>query len=328
MSGAGLVAGKFDPPHRGHALLIDTARTYCERIIVLVVDYAEQTVPAELRAAWLREIHPGTDVRVIPDDPAIAAEQTVEEARWIRAFLGDEPIDTLFSSEHYGESLAHQLGAKHYDVDRERAMVPLSGTMVRRAPATMLDWFEPPVRAHYVPRVCVAGSESTGKTTMCERLSAHYRTLWVPEYGREYALQKAAGDRLGKWVADEFVHIAFEQQRREDDVARRANPVLICDTDALAPRVWSERYIGREPLLWPLPPSRIGLYLVPFPDVPFVADTIRDGEHRRYWMYERLTQLYTAMRLPFIVLQGTWEERDVQAIKAIDDFLAREVSRR
>ncbi|HTU70213.1 MAG TPA: AAA family ATPase [Candidatus Baltobacteraceae bacterium] len=321
----GLAAGKFDPPHRGHALLIDTARARCDRLIVLVVDYARQTVPAALRAHWLREIHPGADVRVIPDDPAISAEQTDEEAQWIRAFLGNEAIDVFFSSEHYGEALARALGASHYMVDRERAMVPVTGTMVRRDPVAMLDWLEPCVRAYYVPRVGVVGSESTGKSWLCERLAAHYGTVWVAEYGREYTLEKARSGKLGRWVDDEFVHIAFEQQRREDEAARRANRVLLCDTDALASKIWFERYMEREPTRWPLDPTRIALYLLTYPDVPFVADEIRDGEHKRYWMYERFIEMLTQLGHRFTVLRGTYDERDRQAVEAIDALLEHEV---
>ena len=35
-------------------------------------------------------------------------------------------------------------------------------------------------------RVCVVGAESTGKTTLCERLAKHYGGDYVPEYGRTY----------------------------------------------------------------------------------------------------------------------------------------------
>jgi NadR type nicotinamide-nucleotide adenylyltransferase len=324
----GLVAGKFDPPHRGHALLIDTARARCDRLIVLLFDYEGQTVAPDLRAQWLREIHPGLDVRIFStfNYPRITPEDAAREAARVREFLG-EPVHLLFTSEDYGEMLAAQLGARHFNVDRERALVPISGTMVRRAPAAMLDWLEPPVRAHYVPRVCVVGSESTGKSTLCARLAEHYATAWVPEYGREYSLEKLRNGLQGQWVDDEFVHIAFEQQRREDDAARYANRVLICDTDALAASVWSERYLDRVPTRWPLPPSRIACYLVPYPDVPFVADAIRDGEHKRYWMYERLIALFTQLGRPFTVLRGTYEERGAQAIALLDALLASEVKR-
>lgn len=325
----GLVAGKFDPPHRGHALLIDTARIKNARVIVLVFDYAGQTVPVAQRVGWLREIHPGVDVRVLPtfNYLRLTPEDAKVEAAHVRELLG-EPVDVLYTSEDYGAMIAAELGAVHFMVDRERAMVPITGTMVRRSPAMMLQWLEPCVRAHFVPRVCVAGAESTGKSTLCERLAAHYGTVWAHEYGREYALEKAQDGGLRHWSENEFAHIAFEQQRREDDLAREAKGVLLCDTDALAPRVWCERYIGREPGHWPVPPSRIALYLVPYPDVAFVADKIRDGEHRRLWMHERLLDVMEQTGRPIVVLQGTFEEREAQAIEAIDALLAHEVKQR
>ena len=318
----GLVAGKFDPPHRGHALLIDTARARCDRLIVLLFDYEEQTVPAAVRAGWLREIHAGVDVRVFPtlNYRRLTPEDAAHEATRVREFVG-ERVDMFFSSEDYGELIATALGARHFDVDRERALVPITGTMIRRAPAANLDWLEAPVRAYYVPRVCVIGSESTGKSTLCARLADRYATEWVGEYGREYSLEKLRNGLHGQWVENEFVHIAFEQQRREDDAARRASPVLICDTDALATLVWAERYLDRVPSRWPLPPSRIALYLMPYPDVPFVPDQIRDGEHKRYWMYERLTELLASLARPFVVLRGTYEERYEQARREIDALL-------
>ena len=286
-----------------------------------MLDYAEQTVDPPVRAAWLREIHPGVDVRVIPDDPSISAEETDAEAAWIRAFLGDEPIDIFFSSEHYGEALAHALGALHFNVDRERILVPVTGTMIRRDPVAALAWLEPPVRAHYVPRICVTGAESTGKTTLVRQLAEHYGALSVPEYGREYTLEKARNGQLGRWIPEEFVHIAFEQQRQEDDLARHSMPVLLCDTDAFATRLWYEFYLEREPERWRLPPSRIALYLIPFPDVPFVADEIRDGEHKRYWMHARFEEELAKAGRQFVVLRGTYAERTAQAIAAIDELL-------
>ena len=318
----GLVVGKFDPPHRGHSLLIDVARAHVQHVVVQLWDYPGQETPAALRARWMREIFPDIELHVIPDDANVAADDMSAQARHAMRFLGERSVDVLFTSEPYGELLAAELGARHYSVDRARQMIPCTGTMVRRAPLEHLQWLEPCVRAHFVKRVCVVGSESTGKTSLCERLARHYATSWVAEYGREYSLIKVRQGYLGRWVADEFVHIACEQQRREDEAARSANRLLFCDTDAFATEIWYERYLEHEPERWPVPESKIDLYLIPFPDVPFVADEIRDGEHMRYWMYDRMVRELTERGRPFQVLQGPYEERDAQAIAAIDAMLS------
>lgn len=318
----GLVVGKFDPPHRGHSLLLDVAFAHVDRLIVQLLDYPGQLTPAALRARWLRELYPFADVRVVLDEPSAPPGDIVELARRVRENLAGLPVDVLFTSGAYGELLARDLGVRHYTVDRERQLVPCTGTMIRRAPVQHLEWMEPAVRAHFVKRVCVIGSESTGKTSLCERLSRHYETSWVAEYGREYSLVKARRGHLGRWVGDEFFHIAMEQQRREDEAARSANKLLFCDTDAFATEIWYERYLEHVPERWPKIESQISLYLVPFPDVPFVADEIRDGEHMRYWMYERLVDEMTRRGRRFAVLQGGYEERDAQAIAAVDALLA------
>ena len=37
-------------------------------------------------------------------------------------------------------------------------------------------------------KIVIIGPESTGKSTLCEDLAAHYGTAWAPEYAREYLL--------------------------------------------------------------------------------------------------------------------------------------------
>jgi HTH-type transcriptional regulator, transcriptional repressor of NAD biosynthesis genes len=317
--GTGLTFGKFDPPHRGHSLLVDVAFAHVDRVIVLVYDYEDQTVAASTRAAWLREIHPDADVRIIPDPgERVAPNDAAAQAAHVRAFLGEEPISMVFTSEAYGEAFSRSLGARHFSVDRDRVLVPCTGTIVRRSPIDYLEWMTPCVRAHFVKRVAVVGSESTGKTTLCQDLAERYATAWVPEYGREYTIVKAENGQAGRWVSEEFVHIAREQQRREGEAARSANRLLFCDTDAFATRIWHERYMGFDLTSWPLAASKTSLYLIPFPDVPFVADAIRDSEHLRYWMYERFVEGCKANGYRYEVLEGSFEERLEQAVAAVE----------
>ncbi|NJK84851.1 MAG: ATP-binding protein, partial [Bacteroidales bacterium] len=37
-------------------------------------------------------------------------------------------------------------------------------------------------------KVVITGPESTGKTVLTEELAAHYHTVFIPEYAREYIL--------------------------------------------------------------------------------------------------------------------------------------------
>src|SRR5262249_52882038 len=153
--------------------------------------------------------------------------------------LGQTP-DAVFTSEDYGDAYAAAMSARHVLVDRARRTVPCSGTQIRADPLAHLDWLSPFMRAVYVRRVCVLGAESTGTTTMAEALAAHYQTAWVPEYGREYCERKWKDGYTADWHTEEFVHIAETQSTREEEAARRANRILVCDTDAFGTGLWHE----------------------------------------------------------------------------------------
>lgn len=237
----GVVIGKFYPPHRGHKYLIDTAAAAVEELTVIVCGKAEQLINGDLRAAWLRAIHPTARVLAIDDhypddDSRLWAALTV-------GWLGGPP-DVVFTSEGYGDAYARYLGCDHILVDRARRIVPCSGTAIRADPLAHWAYLEPPVRGFLAKRVCLVGAESTGKTTLAAALAAHYRTAWVPEYGREYAEAKLARGEYDAWTSDEFTQIAAEQCRREDAAACQSAGLLICDTDAFATSIWHRRYLG------------------------------------------------------------------------------------
>jgi HTH-type transcriptional regulator, transcriptional repressor of NAD biosynthesis genes len=180
-----------------------------------------------------------------------------------------------------------------------------------------------------VPRVVLIGAESTGKTTLCEALAAHYDTVWVAEYGREHWEKKIADQgaqgEIPAWTDEDFIHIAEEQQRLENEAATRASKVLICDTNAFATATWFERYAGRRHPDVDAIGARVlvDLYLIPCPDVPFVQDGVRDGEKIRDWMHSRFLKLIRANGTPHVLITGAYETRLPQAIAAIDALLAK-----
>jgi NadR type nicotinamide-nucleotide adenylyltransferase len=315
--GSAVVIGKFYPPHRGHKLLIDTASAQSGRVTVIVCAKPTDSIPGELRAAWLREIHPAASVLLIDDrydenDTAVWAANTI-------AWLGGPP-DVVFTSEDYGERYARAMGSAHVLVDRSRSQVPCSGSAIRRDPYGNWAFLEPPVREWFALRVCVVGAESTGTTTLAEALAGHFDTVWVPEYGRDYSAVKFQRGET-TWETTEFLHIAAEQQRRENAAARLANRVLICDTNAWATTLWHRRYmqcdsealdaLGRQ--------SRCHLYLLTGDEIPFVQDGLRDGEHIRHAMHGWFEEALAAQRVPWRIVRGSHAERTAAAAAEIEN---------
>jgi HTH-type transcriptional regulator, transcriptional repressor of NAD biosynthesis genes len=319
----GLVIGKFYPPHRGHKFLIDTATSRVDHLDVLVCARPHENPSASLRVKWLKEIHPRAKVIRIKDPGRDDDSQFW--ADYTRRLLGAVP-DVVFTSELYGESYARFLGSKHVLVDLDRKNFPVHGRLVREQPYTYWDFLEPCVRAFYVLRICVVGAESTGTTTLARQLAEHYDTVWVPEYGRTYTERLKHGGIntfVYHWRTQEFVHIAKQQQKEEDKLAKLANRVLICDTDALATAIWHQRYVGTwsKEVEAIASQRRYDLYLLTDCDIPFHRDGIRDGHQIRPWMTKRFTEELTKRSARWVLIKGSREERLNRAVQEVDCLL-------
>lgn len=313
-----VVIGKFLPPHRGHHHLIDTALSRCESVVVIVCGKPVDPISGELRRDWLQEVHPLADVRLIDDrydenDSRIWAENTI---RW----LGRAP-DVVFTSEHYGDAYAGHMGCRHVMVDHARVTIPCSGTLVRENPLARWQYLSPPVRGWFAKRVVILGAESTGTTTLAMALADHFKTRWVPEYGREYsAAKQAAGDSL--WKTEEFLEIMREQTRREDQAARDSNGLIFCDTNSFATIQWHRRYVGSHaPELVAFASNcRADLYFLTGDEIPFIQDGLRDGESIRHEMHGWFEEALSHQKVPWVLLRGNPEERLQAAIQACQEL--------
>jgi cytidyltransferase-like protein len=147
----GLIVGRFDPPHLGHSYMIEQASVACEQLVVFVNTSPDRdTVPGELRAGWLAELH--TDVTVVEVRHRLGTDFDDEElwARWMALFGDHWPHEhgphVVFSSDAYVVELATRFGADHVVVDADRRTVPISATEIRTDPSAHLHRLAPPVR--------------------------------------------------------------------------------------------------------------------------------------------------------------------------------------
>ena len=313
----GFIVGKFYPFHLGHMYLIDVAKSNCDHLIIWVCEKATQTILGHVRAGWIKELYPDVEVRLVPD--TLGDDDTQGWADYTVRVLGKAP-DIVFSSEDYGKPYAEAMGSKHILVDRHRTSVPISGTKIRNNTFTNWSYLAPPMRAYFSKRVVILGAESTGTTTLSIALKDHYKTDWVAEYGREYCIDRS---RDYEWGTNDFIHIASEQCRREDEKARNANKLLICDTDAFATSVWHKRYMGfYSPIVENVFNRRkIDLYILTGDEIPFVQDGTRDGEHIRHEMHQWFIDRLDETKRKYIIVTGSPEERLKKAIEEIDKIM-------
>ena len=172
-------------------------------------------------------------------------------------------------------------------------------------------------------KVVLFGPESTGKTTLSNQLARHYNTVWAPEFARDYLQDKWNNERKTCENSD-LIPIAIGQMKLENELAKKADKVLICDTDLLETKVYSEEYYGGfvDPLLdEAAKENTYDLYLLTYIDTPWEADDLRDRPEQRKEMFDAFERALIKHNRPYILLKGNKQKRLKAAIKAIDKLL-------
>jgi len=172
-------------------------------------------------------------------------------------------------------------------------------------------------------KIVLFGPESTGKTTLSEQLARHYNTVWVPEDAREYLQQKWNNERKTCEPHD-LLPIAAGQMQLENSLIKKATEILICDTDLLETKVYSEAYyIGDcDPILEKHAlQNKYDLYFLTYIDIPWEADDLRDKPEEREEMFSYFKNTLEKYNRNFIILKGNKKERLKTAIEHIDKLL-------
>ncbi|HHC78343.1 MAG TPA: nicotinate-nucleotide adenylyltransferase, partial [Flavobacteriia bacterium] len=167
-------------------------------------------------------------------------------------------------------------------------------------------------------KVVLFGPESTGKTTLSNQLARHYNTVWAPEYAREYLQDKWNNERKTCENSD-LIPIAIGQMKLENELAKKADKVLICDTDLLETKVYSEEYYGGfvDPKLDEAAlKNAYDLYFLTYIDTPWEADDLRDRPEQRKEMFDAFENALKKYNRPYILLKGNRRKRLKTAIEA------------
>ncbi|MDX1364585.1 AAA family ATPase [Arenibacter latericius] len=174
-----------------------------------------------------------------------------------------------------------------------------------------------------VIKVVLFGPESTGKTTLSRQLAEHYNSVWVPEYAREY-LQDKWNNEQKTCEPHDLLPIAEGQMKLENELAQKATDVLICDTDLLETKVYSEAYyLGYcDPQLEKYAlENTYDLYLLTYIDVPWEKDDLRDKPKERERMFMYFKDTLERYNKNFVILKGDKQTRLETAVKYINQLL-------
>ncbi|RSK41809.1 AAA family ATPase [Mangrovimonas spongiae] len=176
-------------------------------------------------------------------------------------------------------------------------------------------------------KVVLFGPESTGKTTLSKQLARHYNSVWVPEYAREY-LQNKWNEERKTCEPEDLLPIAVGQMALENKLATKTNSVLICDTDLLETKVYSEAYYSGDcdPLLEKYAlKNTYHIYFLTYIDIPWEKDDLRDKPNERERMFKAFENALKKYNRPYVLLKGSKTERLQIAVNHIDELLKNNV---
>lgn len=173
-------------------------------------------------------------------------------------------------------------------------------------------------------KIVVNGPESTGKSSLCEALAAHFKTRWVPEYAREYLQTHGVA-----YTFEDLSRIARGQLALEDRLTARAEAeghrLLFIDTDLYVIKVWSEFVFHRcDPfILDQIAVRQYDGYLLCRTDLPWEKDDLR--EYPDPVIRDRLFRIYredlAQQSTPWSEIGGQGDTRAAAGIAAVHRLL-------
>ena len=338
----GVYFGRFLPPHRGHLYQMIEASTRCEKLVVVISDNRCETeqicrkahlplITYKLRKQWIAQQvqdMPHIDVRVLDETDIPAAPGGWSEWAQRMREVVPEGIDAFFAGDRdYDSTLAQYFPDSAIELfDPARSRYPISATDIRRDILNNWHYILGPARPFFSKKVLIAGTESTGKTTLTKCLAKLFNTSWSEEVGRYYAMDYLGGDET-IYTDEDFGRMAHLQAEQDYRALRTANKVCFFDTDAVVTDYYSELYMGHRNKLVEayINPDKYDVLLYLKPDVAWVSDgqRLNGDQDRREALDRHLISMYEefGFRDKLVMVRGDYTERLNRAIAIVDDLL-------
>ena len=183
-------------------------------------------------------------------------------------------------------------------------------------------------KINMLKKIVIIGPESTGKSTLCEQLSAHYKTCWIKEYAREYLLANGTD-----YTFENLLDVAKGQIIKEDSGVQNLinntdfidSKLVFIDTDMYVMKVWCEFVFDKchHWILNTIAERKYDLYLLCNVDLPWMKDELREYPDlaNREKLYHHYKDILVNQQVPWIDIKGNYEERLQKAIDAVNRIL-------
>ncbi|WP_323839692.1 multifunctional transcriptional regulator/nicotinamide-nucleotide adenylyltransferase/ribosylnicotinamide kinase NadR [Photorhabdus africana] len=341
----GVIFGKFYPLHTGHIYLIQRACSQVDELhIILCHDEPrdrelfmsssmsqQPTVSDRLR--WLLQTFKyQKNIHIHSFD-----EQGIEPyphgwdvwSDGMKAFMSKKGINPtyIYSSETQDfPRYKEHLGIETILIDPQRSFMKISGRHIRQDPFRHWEYIPTEVKPFFVRTVAILGGESSGKSTLVNKLANIFNTTSAWEYGRDYVFSHLGGDEMALQYSD-YDKIALGQAQYIDFSVKYANKVTFIDTDFVTTQAFCKRYEGREhPFVQALIDEyRFDLVILLENNTPWVADGLRSlgNEQDRKEFQQLLEDMLKSNNIEYVNVDSPdYDQRFLRCIELIQQLLA------
>lgn len=193
----------------------------------------------------------------------------------------------LVASELYGKKMADVLGVEFIPFDIDRRINSVKGTTVRHNLNDQFKQILPSIRQKLSKTITIFGQESTGKTTMTDKLGSLNSLIGIHEFARPY-LESLDDKTITNEKMANIVQGQFALQR----AAKGKSLITIQDTDLLSTLGYYRIYGGdysQTNLLGYISITKSDLYIVMNDEIPFEEDALRYGgkvreSTKKFWI--------------------------------------------
>jgi len=325
------VFGKFLPFHKGHEAMISFALNNCDFLSVLVCCDKQELIPGEVRKHWIEAAFENTsnmEVKILRYDnrllPNTSQTSLSVSEIWSAEFKKLYPdYNLLITSEPYGDLVAGFMGIKHIPFNLEKDIHPVSATAIRTN--LFSNWHHLPaaVRPYFAVKVVILGTESTGKTTLTEKLGGYYNCSMVAEIGRDLIPDST------DFSFDDLLSVANEHAKKINEAVCGDSPLVIIDTDIHITKSYAKFTFDRE-----LPineyisdANNADLYLYLNNDAAYYQDGTRLNKTDRDLLDQSHREILADHQIKFVEISGSWQSRFKQAVSEVSKLIINKSTR-
>ena len=180
-------------------------------------------------------------------------------------------------------------------------------------------------------KIILTGPESSGKTTLARQLATHFNAPLVEEYVRTFFEKK----QTPQYKQEDLVQIAKGQvndelrmMNDESPITYHLLPMIICDTDLLTIKIWSNEVYGNcskkltqliDNQLVNVPSNITEYYFLCSPEgIEWEDDPLRENPNDRQRLFDIYEKELRFYKKNYKILRGSFEERLKKAIDIIE----------